>query len=146
MASSPSSSSHRLSPFVSRCTCLSWDTILLFFDSACFSPSSQPVCLFLYLYIRVCVCEGIWGLFLCFELSAGSHRSFFYFNAITLKPSRSHAPLDICSVYILVSPLHLRICSPLSYLSLSCHLSPTLSPLWFVFCQPSQWYFHNHHL
>lgn len=55
MAFSPSSSSHRLSPFVSRCTCLSWDTILLFFDSACFSPSSQPVCLFLYLYIRVCV-------------------------------------------------------------------------------------------
>lgn len=77
-------------------------------------------CLFLYLYIRVCVCRLL-SIISLSELSAGSHL-YFHSDAITLKPSVSFPPL--------IPALFLSLFYPstsLSISSLSC-LSVFIQP------------------
>lgn len=74
----------------------------------CLFLSLVSACLFISVFIHTCVCEGIWGLFLCFELSAGSHNSFFISMQLRLNQV-ARSLLLISAPCILASPLHLRV-------------------------------------
>lgn len=87
-------------------------------------------CLFLYLYIRACVCAGIWVLFLCLSCQCFGSRqpSFLSFRCNYTLTKCLIPSSDICCVYPCFTPPPLyRSHLYLVYLPLSSHTSLFLS-------------------
>lgn len=143
---------HRFSSFVC-CRCLSWDSVLLFFDSACSLPRlSLSVWLFISLFIHTCVCVcSIWVLFLCLsrQCFCSQQPSFLSFRCNYTLTKCLIPSSDSCCAYPCFTPSPLyRSHLYLVYLSsFSRILSLSLSLFDVPFSQPShQDYFNKCHL
>lgn len=133
---------HSLSSFVCR-SCLSWDCVLLFFDSSCSLPRlSLSVWLIISVFrntcVSLCVC-----VYLCLScLRFGSQQPSFLSFQCNYTLTKCLIPSsDICCASPCVThrPTSVSI-SPLSYLSLS-----SLSPTDVLCYQPLHQYFNNRH-